>query len=369
MKRRDFINLTAAGAAALALVGKPGSSRAFDMLLEDCRDLQRFDWFEAGPDGKLLLSDGVADEIIDFHTHIGLSFLATPHVDLGRRDEDPLTFFPVEGNPIDLSLYAADSFTEENAKTARKESVRQAYSIRGYASTHTPLNLLDMMDRTRVSKSVILAIDYPDGLSHNTKHYLKCSEMYDRLITFCSVHPHDAQVERKTLKFKEKGAVGMKLHPPNQLVRANNKKCMELTKMCGEIGLPCLFHSGHSPLSPQSLADYPAIKHFWEPVEKQPDTTFILAHGGMNMYKELIDLAVRHENVIIELSGQAPGPISEMIEAGLEDRMLFGSDWPYYVEALPLAKVLIGTEGKPEARKKILYDNGARLFEQMGVST
>ena len=223
------------------------------------------------------------------------------------------------------------------------------------------------MDRNRVTKSVILAIDYPNSLSRNTKHYLKCSEMYPRLITFCSVHPHDTRVEAKTHKFKEKGAVGMKLHPPNQLVRANNDKCMALTKLCGELGLPCLFHAGASSLAPDFQADYPAIKHFWEPVQKQPGTTFILAHGGMNMYKELIDLAVKHENVHIELSGQAPGPMREMIEAGLEDRMYFGSDWPYYIEELPLAKVLIATEGLPEARKKILYDNAAGMLESMGV--
>ncbi len=369
MDRRRFVEMAALGGASLSVLGGPEGARADEMVLRDCMALAELDYFEIGDDGKLRLVDGVVDRVVDFHTHIGLSFLGSPPVDLERKDDEAKTFFPVRGNPVDLAYYSAKSFTEESEKIAQNESVKQAFTKSGYAGTHTPPNLLDEMDRNRVTRSVILAIELPLGaLSQNSKTYLEASRMYPRLVPFVSVHPKDARMEDKVRRFKEEGAVGMKIHPPMQFIRPNHEKCKELTRLCGELGMPCLFHSGASNIAPDFQKDYPRIEHFREPVREQPETTFILAHGGIYMYKELIELAVKHENVYIELSGQPPQHVKEMIDAGLEDRMFFGSDWPYYIESLPLAKVLLGTEGNEEARKKIVYGNAERMLAELGVA-
>ena len=42
--------------------------------------------------------------------------------------------------------------------------------------------------------------------------------------------------------------------------------------------------------------------------------------------------------------------------------MVFGSDWPFYPLAATLAKVLLVTEGTPDARAAILRDNAERIF-------
>jgi len=365
MDRRDWFKTSFAGTAGLWLANAV-PSRAREMVLKDLQELDTLPYFERNDEGKLALCDGVADKIIDFHTHIGLSFLLSPPLDIEEQGPPAKTFFPVEGNRVDLTKYSAVSFTEENAKLASKESVKQAYTKNGYNGTHTPKNLLEEMERNKVVNSVILAIDYPLGaMSRNSETYLEASRLYPGLIPFVSVHPDNPQMEKRVREFKKEGAVGMKLHPPMQFIRANDKKCMELTKLCGELNMPCLFHSGASDIAPDFQKDYPRIEYFWEPVRKQPETIFILAHGGIHFYKELIELARQHENVWIELSGQPPAHIREMIDAGLEDRILFGSDWPYYIESLPLAKTLIGTEGMPQARQKILYDNAKRLLESV----
>jgi len=368
MDRRSFMILSMLGGAGLVSGGWPRNSRALEMLLKDAQELDKLGYFFKNSAGELVLKPEVADKIIDFHTHIKLSYLFMAPVDLNREDKEAKTYFPVRGNPVNLNQYSAVDFTKENAKIAQNESVKQAFTNRGYAGTHTPKNLLKDMDHNRVVKSVILPIDYPLGAAtRNTHIYLKAAKMYPRLVPFASVHPYDSAMEREVRKFKKMGAVGMKIHPPMQFIRANNPRCMKLTRLCGELGLPCLFHSGASDIAPKFQADYPRIEYFWEPVEKQPGTIFILGHGGIHFYKELIKLAAKNKNVWIELSGQAPDPIKEMLDAGLEDRLLYGSDWPYYIEALPLAKVLIATEGAPAIRKKILFDNGAKMFEKMGV--
>lgn len=370
MDRRDLLGMSLAGGAGLFMGGIANPSLAEQMHLADCEALDTLQYFEHNCAGELVLCEGIADKIIDFHTHIGLSFLGSPPVDLDREDPETKPFFPIRDNPIDLTTYSAASFNKQSAKIARKESVRQAFTKKGYSGTHTPKNLLREMGYNRVTNSVILAIDFNLGaLSKNSETYMKAAQKFPRLIPFVSVHPKDARMEHKVRKFREQGAVGMKIHPPMQFIRANHKQCMKLTKLCGELGMPCLFHTGASDIQPRFQDDYCRIEYFREPVRSQPETTFILAHGGIYFYKELIELARNHENVIIELSGQPAGPIREMIDAGLEDRMLFGSDWPYYIESLPLAKVLLATDDAPDIREKILHGNAVRLLNSFGVDT
>ena len=62
------------------------------------------------------------------------------------------------------------------------------------------------------------------------------------------------------------------------------------------------------------------------------------------------------------MSSQSLPGVRQICAEANPDRILFGSDWPVYHQALPLLKVLLATEGKPELRRKILYDNAAALL-------
>ena len=54
--------------------------------------------------------------------------------------------------------------------------------------------------------------------------------------------------------------------------------------------------------------------------------------------------------------------LDELIDRLGSERLLFGSDWPFYHLAATLAKVLIVTQGRPEARHAILRGNAERLL-------
>jgi predicted TIM-barrel fold metal-dependent hydrolase len=54
-----------------------------------------------------------------------------------------------------------------------------------------------------------------------------------------------------------------------------------------------------------------------------------------------------------------------MLEQTGGERMLFGTDWPFYHLAASLAKVLIVTEGRPEARAALLRGNAERLLARL----
>ena len=86
--------------------------------------------------------------------------------------------------------------------------------------------------------------------------------------------------------------------------------------------------------------------------------------GELKQYGE--SKARRYDNVYVEIASQSLTGVRKIIERVDHDRILFGSDWPFYHQSMPLSKLLIATEGAPELRDKILYRNAARL---LGLST
>jgi uncharacterized protein len=338
------------------------------MVIKDCIALSELPYFELDDQGRLKLAAGVADKIIDSHTHLGLNYLFAPAVNLDREDREAQTFFPLRGNPVDTDVYAALAFTPENAKIMEHENLKQGLRNNGYAATHSAKNLTDELARMNGVRCIILAIDFPLGpFSRTSELYMRAAQKYPQLIPFVSVHAYDPFMESKVRKFKAAGAVGMKIHPAMQLVRANNKRVMRLIKLCGELKLPCLFHSGSSDVAPAFQKDLPRVEYFREPIAAMPEATFILGHSGIHMYREAIELAQKYPNVFLELSGQPPARIREMIDAGIEDRLLFGSDWPFYPIAFPLAKTLLATENLPAVREKLLFTNARDLLARFGV--
>ncbi len=89
---------------------------------------------------------------------------------------------------------------------------------------------------------------------------------------------------------------------------------------------------------------------------------FILGHAGARDIGDAIPLARKYPNAWMEIHGQGVTRLNELIETVGPDRLLFGTDWPFYHLAATLAKVLIVTEKRPEVRRAILSGNADRLF-------
>jgi predicted TIM-barrel fold metal-dependent hydrolase len=87
-----------------------------------------------------------------------------------------------------------------------------------------------------------------------------------------------------------------------------------------------------------------------------------LGHAGARDVAAAIPLAQRHSNVWLETAGQGVTQLHELIVQVGADKVIFGTDWPFYPVAATLAKVLIVTEGQPSARAAILRGNAERVF-------
>ena len=98
-----------------------------------------------------------------------------------------------------------------------------------------------------------------------------------------------------------------------------------------------------------------------------PDLTLILAHAGRPLYMPTaLFLARRHPNVHLDLSGIPPKKLLEYLPRleDLADKCLWGTDYPS-PGVLSMRRNVDDFLTLPlsdETRRKILWENGARLI-------
>ena len=78
----------------------------------------------------------------------------------------------------------------------------------------------------------------------------------------------------------------------------------------------------------------------------------------------MLALGRRYENAWFGIHGQGVTHLDAMIRRTGGERMLFGTDWPFYHLATSLAKVLIVTRdpARSDVRRAILRENALRLL-------
>ncbi len=183
----------------------------------------------------------------------------------------------------------------------------------------------------------------------------------------------EARRARETL-----GLRGLKLHPGLQKFAPNDERFYPLWAAAAELGLVCLFHSGtmgsgagepggggyrlkyvNPMLVDDIAADFPSLQ-------------IILAHPGWPWQAEQLAIARHKANVYIDLSGWSPkyfpAELVEQMNGPLQDKCLFGSDWPFLTPERWLSDFAALTL-KDAVRPKVLRDNARRLLFGSPAST
>jgi uncharacterized protein len=199
-----------------------------------------------------------------------------------------------------------------------------------------------------------------------------CSAAPQRLIAFGGVLPGSVpDVDKEVDRMAKIGIRGIKLHPSHQVLTPNsylngNQDLAKIYERAQANGMPVMIHTGTSIFpgarnlhAQPMLCDDVSIDY--------PDLVVILAHGGRPLWmNEAFFLVRRHKNMYMDISGIPPQKLLEYFPRieDIADKVLWGTDWPgpgvpeiqgniEKFHALPIAV---------EAKKKILYDNAARLF-------
>lgn len=335
-------------------------------IFTDCLALSELPYFVLDELQNLKISPDFPLKIIDFHTHIGMTYFLKGKIDLWKKTNYVHHYLPTKNNPIDLQNYSFNNLTKESKKKMIRDFFIGIFKTPEISVTHTIPNILMEMDNMCVEKSVVLALEIHFLFNNNDVIFTNLKNN-ERFIPFCSIHPALGKFEEKIEKHIAAGAKGLKFHPVFQMIAPDNDKSLKLFSYCNKYKLPILSHTSASGSEPKFMQNYSRMERFREAIKTAKDVPFILGHSGMkDGYEDAINYALEFENVYLELSGQSINSLKKIFEKVDHSRLLFGSDWPFYHVALPLAKVLIATEGDENLRRKVLYDNAVRI---LGLTT
>ena len=318
-------------------------------------------WFEIDG-GEIVLADKTVGPVIDTHTHYALPTLSIHTIDMNRETPDSnLLMGPCCAHHLDIR--ANQCFGRAELEHMKRDLLLGALTGRGHRGDHTAPNLARDMRSMNIAHAFVLGIDLaiPNRHVHDT---LVTVRARSEATGYGRVHPRSLRARERFEEQLHLGARGIKLHPPNQFFRPDAWYAKRIYRWCGEEGIPVFWHCGPAGIEPKISQAFAQVRYYERPIRELPGTDFVMGHAGSLQHREAIAIQRRYPNVWLEISGLSLGQLREVIAEADTDRVVFGSDWPFYHPVLPLAKVLIATQGRPVLRQKILHDNAARLLER-----
>jgi len=239
-----------------------------------------------------------------------------------------------------------------------------------------PHAFLNFLDDCGIERAGLINYVSPDviGFTNEVNDWIVryCAADRKRLLAFGSVHPKyvtDAGAEVDRLA--KIGIRGLKVHPPHQLYSPNAYRdglgpLGAVYERAQANGLVLMIHTGTSIFpgarnvhAQPMLADDVCVDY--------PNLVVILAHGGRPLWMdEAFFLVRRHKNMYMDISGIPPQKLLEYFPRleDVADKVLFGTDWPG--PGVPDVKgnieKFMAVPISDTSRRKILYDNAARLF-------
>lgn len=195
----------------------------------------------------------------------------------------------------------------------------------------------------------------------------------DVFMGFASVDPWKGkwaihEVERA---IGDLGLRGVKFQPIAQAFYPNDRRFYPLWETCARLGVPCVFHVGITGLGAGVRGGdgfhlkYAQPLHLDDLAADFPDLTIIGAHPAWPWQEEMLAIALHKANVYFDLSGWSPKyfppSLVRYTNSLLQDRALFGSDYPFFSPERWL-RDFDAIEIKPEVRQKVLLTNARKLL-------
>ena len=199
------------------------------------------------------------------------------------------------------------------------------------------------------------------------------SEHSDVLIPFASIDPAKGKLGAREARrlVADHGIKGFKFHPISQGFFPNDRWAYPLYEAIQEAGVPALFHTGQTGVGAGVRGGMGMKLKYANPLYLDdvavdfPDMQIILAHPSFPWQEEALAVATHKPNIWIDLSGWSPKYFPPILvkyaNSLLQDRVLFGSDWPAILPDRWLAD-FEKLDIKDTVRPKILKDNARRLL-------
>lgn len=160
---------------------------------------------------------------------------------------------------------------------------------------------------------------------------------YPEVVGFACINPLSRNSVKKLEEAWRRGLLGVKLHPPIQRFRVNDREAYGFYSKAQELGVILDFHMG---------------VHGWRLMEYRPlllddvaytfpDLKIIVEHvGGRGLYNEALALLLDKRNVYAGISSClnerthkawyiGARKVEELVHLIGEDRLIYGTDFPY----------------------------------------
>ncbi len=235
-------------------------------------------------------------------------------------------------------------------------------------SDGTVAGLLDRMNEAGTNISVILPVmTKPSQFESITAFAMNINREYSsgerRLISFAGIHPDMPDIEERMKEIKDKGFLGVKIHPEYQGTFINSDGYLRVFRAAREYDLIVVTHAGFDPGFPDGpIKCTPEL--ILDALSKEPCPKLVLAHLGGNELKEevissgILDTGVYLDTAFVLNKSMDEDSFNKIVAASSEDRILFASDspWSSVKEDVERLRQLV-----PDARlKERIFEKNAR---------
>jgi predicted TIM-barrel fold metal-dependent hydrolase len=188
---------------------------------------------------------------------------------------------------------------------------------------------------------------------------------------------YDPFLQKESLRFIEKyinvkGFVGIKIHPAMHEYPLDGKNYGPLWEFADEKNLVVLSHTWDA--TPQNTYPFEVVpaQEYAQPklvdsiARRYRGLKILLGHGGGHYYGQLqaVDMAKRHENVYIDICGEAKGfgVVEWLVKEIGAEKILYASDFNWIDPRGHIGRVL-GADISVEDKERILYRNANEMFD------
>ncbi len=225
----------------------------------------------------------------------------------------------------------------------------------------TVSSLLSRMDEWGVDRAVILNIATNPKQQTNVNNFaIEINSTSDRLYALGSLNPESDCILSEARRLRDAGIRGIKIHPDYMETTIDDEKFNAIFAACVENDLFVVTHSGWDFISPGFIHCTP--ERIVKVLDKFPSLKLVAAHMGACRQWDEVEQLLVGRNVWLETS-LAPlfaldkAQCARMLKEHDPDKILFGSDFPWY--SMELANEYMSSLDLPEELKRKIFSENA----------
>jgi uncharacterized protein len=194
--------------------------------------------------------------------------------------------------------------------------------IDGMAGDYDQLE--ELHARYGISRAFMFCLDEPDRhpsfSAANDRTLAFAARSNGRLIPFLRLDLNESPLQ-EARRCLAAGARGIKLHPRAQKFTATDERLGPVFEIAAEHRLPILIHGGRG--LPPIAAGLRAL------VDRYPEATLIIAHGGIADLADLARVMAGRKGVLFDTSTWSPIDLLDVYRQLPPEQIVYASDYPY----------------------------------------